>query len=203
MYFRPEGTGRLASPSTQGLHQVEANAERQIAFSKALTYVKDALYDDITVEDVQKKMQKKINHNIHHQHRHSTIENVYLELGNKVYDIYTLVNKVPRSILNALLVAHTFSGSNATSAIFGMGSFKALKPGRIEDSIVQTSHDKNSTKADIIKSGIKLMSRLYDDSYEDLNHLRIFSNRKKLAPLKNAALSHLPPTEDSVAQHSS
>ena len=85
-----------------------------------------------------------------------------------------MVFKIHREVSRGLLLAHAFCGSIATSAIFGIGCLKILKLGKITDDILPIFMHNKSKKEDIINLGIKLMTRLYDDSFENLHKLRFF-----------------------------
>ena len=101
------------------------------------------------------------NNQISYGENHIQLENIYLERANLIYDCNELVRKIPRATSSAILLAHAFCGSNATSAIHGVGPAKTLKPGKITPDILDVFYNPKSEKDEIVKKGIILMTRLY------------------------------------------
>ena len=73
----------------------------------------------------------------HCGNEHHELTEIYLERGSTLVNLSEMVFKIPREVSRELLLAHAFCGSNATSAIFGIGCLKILKPGKITDDILR------------------------------------------------------------------
>lgn len=109
-------------------------------------------------------------------------------------------------IKNYILLAHSFSGCDTTSAIYGKGKkqlFKLLETETDLATHVHTFHKPDANHIEVKKAGECILLFLYGskDGKLTLNQLR-FNLFQKSLKKSVARLESLPPTSDSAAQHS-
>lgn len=110
------------------------------------------------------------------------------------------------NIHNYILLCHSFSGCDSTSAIFGKGKkhlLKILESEAAMEKVLSTFNSRGLTKIEVKEAGETLFLSLYGEkngkcSLDEWRY-RLFQKSLKKT---SAKLESLPPTSDSAAQHS-